>query len=109
MGRLGVGREGDVVELAQAQPFPVHGHTEVAEINGLPGSLRDLVRGGGWGIGLRRQVGHDDDSADITTTTTTPLLPLTPGKGPSLTQTKPGTDPGKDFKKRKKERKKGKQ
>ena len=71
VGRLGGGREGDVVELAQAQPFPVHGHTEVAEINGLPGSLRDLVRGGGWGIGLRRQVGHDDDSADITTTTTT--------------------------------------
>lgn len=94
MGWLGVGREGDIVELAQAQPFPIYRHAEVAEVNGLPGGLRDLVGGGGWGVALRRQVGHDDDSADATITTTTPPPPRIPGKGPLLVRLpKLGTSP----------------
>lgn len=64
MGRLGVRGEGDVVELAQAKPLAVHGHAKVAEINGLPCCLRDLVCGRSRGFALRRQIGHDD-SADV--------------------------------------------
>lgn len=63
MGRLRVGGEGDVVELAKAKPLAVDGHAEVAEINGLPGGLGDLVGGGSRGFALRRQIRHDD-SAD---------------------------------------------
>lgn len=64
VGRLGVRGEGDVVELAQAKPLAVHGHAKVAEINGLPRSLRDLVCGRSRGFALWRQIGHDD-SADV--------------------------------------------
>lgn len=63
VGRLGVRGEGDVVELAQAKPLAVHGHAKVAEINGLPRGLRNLVCGRSRGFALWRQVGHDD-SAD---------------------------------------------
>lgn len=64
MGRLGVRREGDVIELAQAKPLAVHGHAKVAEIDGLPRGLRDLVCGRSRGFALRRQIRHDD-SADV--------------------------------------------
>lgn len=64
MGRLGVRREGDVIELAEAEPLAVDRHAKVAEINGLPGGLGDLVGGGSWGFALRRQIRHDD-SADV--------------------------------------------
>lgn len=64
MGRLGVRCEGDVIELAQAKPLAVHGHAKVAEIDGLPRSLRDLVCGRSRGFALRRQIRHDD-SADV--------------------------------------------
>lgn len=62
MGRLGVWRERDVVELAQAQPVAVDRNTEVAEIKRLPGGLGDLVGGGGGGLALRRQIRHDDSA-----------------------------------------------
>lgn len=64
MGRLWVWGEGDVVELAKAKPLAVNRHAKVAEINGLPGSLGDLVGGGSRGFALRRQIRHDD-SADV--------------------------------------------
>lgn len=63
MGRLWVWGEGDVVELAKAKPLAVDRHAKVAEINGLPGSLGDLVSGS-RGFALRRQIRHDD-SADV--------------------------------------------
>lgn len=64
MGRLRVWGERDVVELAQAKPLAVDRHAKVAEINGLPGSLGDLVGCGSRGFALRRQIRHDD-SADV--------------------------------------------
>lgn len=63
MGRLGVWGEGDVVEFAQAEPLAIDRNAKVAEINGLPGSLGDLVGGRSRGFALRRQIRHDD-SAD---------------------------------------------
>lgn len=63
MGRLWVWGEGDVVELTEAKPLAIDRHAKVAEINGLPGSLGDLVSGGSRGFALRRQIRHDD-SAD---------------------------------------------
>lgn len=63
MGRLWVWGEGDVVELTEAKPLAIDRHAKVAEINGLAGSLGDLVSGGSRGFALRRQIRHDD-SAD---------------------------------------------
>lgn len=63
MGWLRVWGEGDVVELTQAKPLAVHRHAKVAEINGLPCSLCDLVCGRSRGFALWRQIRHDD-SAD---------------------------------------------
>lgn len=63
MGRLWVWGKGDVVELAKAKPLAIDRHAEVAEIDGLPGGLGDLVGGGSRGFALRRQIRHDD-SAD---------------------------------------------
>lgn len=63
VGRLWVRGEGDVVELAEAEPLAIDGHAEVAQINGLPGGLGDFVGGGSRRLALRRQIGHDD-SAD---------------------------------------------
>lgn len=71
MGRLWVWGEGDVVELAKAKPLAVDRHAKVAEINGLPGSLGDLVSGGSRGFALRRQIRHDD-SADVRQKATPP-------------------------------------
>lgn len=62
VGRLWVRRERDVVELPQAEPLSVHGDAKVAEIDGLPGGLRDLVCGGGRGLALGRQIRHDDSA-----------------------------------------------
>lgn len=62
MGRLGVRRERDIIELAKAKPLAVHRHAEVAEINGFPGGLGDLVCGGSRGLALRRQIRHDDSA-----------------------------------------------
>lgn len=64
MSRLWVWCERDVIELAKAQPLAIDRDTKVAEINGFPGSLCDLVSGGSWGFTLRRQIRHDD-SADV--------------------------------------------
>lgn len=62
MDRLGVWRERDVVELAEAQPLAIDRDAKVAQINGLPGSLGDLVCGGSRGFALRRQIRHDDSA-----------------------------------------------
>lgn len=67
MGRLWVGGQRDVIQLAQAEPFSVHGHSEFAKIDGLHGSLSDLVGGGGWHVALRRQSRHDDSAGTTTT------------------------------------------
>lgn len=67
MGRLGVGCQRDVIQLAQAQPLSIHGHAEFAKIDGLHGSLSDLVCGGGWHVALRRQSRHDDSAGTTTT------------------------------------------
>lgn len=62
MDRLGVWRERDVVELAEAKPLAIDRDAKVAQINGLPGSLGDLVCGGSRGFALRRQIRHDDSA-----------------------------------------------
>lgn len=67
VGRLGVGCQRDVIQLAQAQPLSIHGHAEFAKIDGLHGSLSDLVCGGGWHVALRRQSRHDDSAGTTTT------------------------------------------
>lgn len=67
VGRLWVGCQGDVVQLAQAEPFSIHRHSEFAKIDGLHGSLSDLVCGGGWHVALRRQSRHDDSAGTTTT------------------------------------------
>lgn len=54
--------ERDVIEFTQTQPLAVHRHTEVAQVDGLTGSLRDLVCGGGWCLALRRQIRHGDSA-----------------------------------------------
>lgn len=59
---LGLGSERDVVEFTQTQPLPVHRHAEVAQVDGLAGSLRDLVGGGGGCFALRRQIRHGDSA-----------------------------------------------
>jgi len=67
MGRLWVGGQRDVIQLAQAEPLSIHGHSEFAKIDGLHGSLSDLVGGGGWHVALRRQSRHDDSAGTTTT------------------------------------------
>lgn len=67
MGGLWVGGQRDVVQLAQAEPFSIHRHPEFAKIDGLHGSLSDLVCGGGWHVALRRQSRHDDSAGTTTT------------------------------------------
>lgn len=62
MGWLGVRRERDVVELTEAEPLAIDRNTKVAEIDGLPGGLGDLVCGGSRGLALRRQIRHDDSA-----------------------------------------------
>ena len=66
MGRLWVGCQRDVVQLAQAEPFSIHRHSEFAKIDGLHGSLSDLVCSGGWHVALRRQSRHDDSAGTTT-------------------------------------------
>lgn len=82
---LGVGGEGDVVELPQTQPLAVHRHSEVAQVDGLSGRLRDLVRGRGGSVALRGQVRHAasswvggwvDGQTDESSPVSSPLLPL---------------------------------
>lgn len=72
MGWLWVWGEGDVVELAKAQPLAIDRHAKVAQINGLSGGLRDFVRGGSRSFTLRRQIRHDD-SADVRQNQTPPM------------------------------------
>lgn len=67
VGGLWVGGQRDVVQLAQAEPFSIHRHPEFAKIDGLHGSLSDLVCGGGWHVALRRQSRHDDSAGTTTT------------------------------------------
>lgn len=62
MGWLWVRRERDVVELTEAKPLSIDRNTKVAEIDGLPGSLGDLVSGGSRGLALRCQIRHDDSA-----------------------------------------------
>lgn len=66
MGRLWVRRKWDVIQLSQAEPFSIHRHSEFAKVDGLHGSLCDLVSGGGWHIGWRRQSRHDDSAGTTT-------------------------------------------
>ena len=68
VGRLWVGRKWDVIQLSQAEPFSIHRHSEFAKVDGLHGSLCDLVSGGGWHIGRRRQSRHDDSAGTPTHT-----------------------------------------
>lgn len=72
MGWLWVWGEGDVVELAKAQPLAIDRHAKVAQINGLPGGLGDFVGGGSRSFTLRRQIRHDD-SADVRQNQTPPM------------------------------------
>lgn len=59
---LRLGSERDVIELTQTQPLAVHRHAEVAQVDGLACSLRDLVCGGGGRLALRRQIRHRDSA-----------------------------------------------
>ena len=106
MGRLWVRCKWDVIQLSQAEPFSIHRHSEFAKVDGLHGSLCDLVSGGGWHVGWRRQSRHDDSAG--TTTHTHTHTPQTKINNPQIrsSATKLSRkEAGEGLKKKKKRRK----